>query len=216
MRSMLENEFQAIHTDIIKMGTLIEKTIEETIQALVNQDIKKAKYIAEGDDKFDEMALEIENKCIFLIARQQPVATDLRKIFSIVKIVTDLERIADHCQDISRLTLDLADKNFVKPLIDMPKMAQKVKEMVKLTVDCYIDQNVEQAKLICQSDDVVDQYYQLILNDLEIVMKEKPQEIRQCMDFMMIAKYLERMADHATNIAEWVIYSVEGVRFDGN
>jgi len=130
--------------------------------------------------------------------------------------VTDLERIADHCQDISRLTLDLADKNFVKPLIDMPKMAQKVKEMVKLTVDCYIDQNVEQAKLICQSDDVVDQYYQLILNDLEIVMKEKPQEIRQCMDFMMIAKYLERMADHATNIAEWVIYSVKGIRFEGN
>lgn len=95
-------------------------------------------------------------------------------------------------------------------------MAAKVKDMIKMTVDCYIDQDVELAKEICMSDDVVDKYYQLILDDLELLMKERSQDIRQCMDFMMIAKYLERMADHTTNIAEWVIYSVKGERFDGN
>lgn len=216
MRAMLESEFQAIHVDIIKMGTMIEKAIENTITALTNKDVVLARAIYEGDDVFDQMALEIENKCTYLIARQQPVASDLRRIFSIVKIVTDLERIADHCQDIAKLTLDLSNKNYIKPLIDLPKMAAKVKEMIKMTVDCYIDQDVELAKEICMSDDIVDEYYQLILDDLELLMRERSQDIRQCMDFMMIAKYLERMADHTTNIAEWVIYSVKGERFDGN
>lgn len=216
MRATLDNELRSIHVDIIKMGTLIEKTIEETITALVQQDVELAKKIVEGDDRFDQMEIDIERQCIYLIARQQPVASDLRRIFSIVKIVTDLERIADHCQDISKLTLDLAHKKYVKPLIDIPNMAKQVKEMVKMTIDCYIDQDVEKSKIVCANDDIVDKYFYIIMNDLELVMKDKPDEIKQCMDFMMIAKYLERMADHATNVAEWVIYSVEGVHFEGN
>jgi len=216
MRASLDNDLKAIHLDIIKMGTLIEKTIEETITALVNQDVILAKSVADGDDRFDKMELDIESKCISLIARQQPVATDLRKIFSIVKIVTDLERIADHCQDISKLTLDLAGQTYVKPIIDIPKMAKQVREMVKMTIDCYIDQDVIKGRLICVNDDIVDNYFKIIFNDLERVMREKPDGIKQCMDFLMITKYLERMADHATNIAEWVIYSVEGIHFSGN
>ncbi len=216
MRAPLDNELKAIHVDIIKMGTLIEKTIEETISALVNQDIQLAKSVAEGDDRFDKMELDIESKCISVIATQQPVATDLRKLFSIVKIVTDLERIADHCQDISKLTLDLAGQTYVKPLIDIPKMAKQVREMVKMTIDCYIDQDVAKSKVVCANDDIVDDYFKTIFNDLQVVMKDKPEAIKQCMDFLMIAKYLERMADHATNVAEWVIYSVEGTHFAGN
>lgn len=216
MRNMLDNELRAIHVDIIKMGTLIEKTIDETITALVNQDVNLARKVDEGDDRFDQMEIEIGSKCVNLIATQQPVASDLRKIFSIVKIVTDLERIADHCQDISKLTLNLADKKYVKPLIDIPKMGKQVKEMVKMTIDCYIDQDVEKSKQVCANDDIVDNYFYTIVADLQAIMKDKPDEIAQCIDFLMIAKYLERMADHATNVAEWVIYSVEGVRFDGN
>ncbi|MBF4694043.1 phosphate signaling complex protein PhoU [Fusibacter ferrireducens] len=216
MRVMLDNELKSIHVDIIKMGTLIEKTIDETINALVDHDIEMARRIIEGDDRFDKMELEIESKCINVIARRQPVATDLRKLMSILKIVTDLERIADHCQDISKLTIDLAGKTYVKPLIDLPNMAKQVKSMVKMTIDCYIDEDVEKGKLICANDDIVDDYYDMIFADLENIMKENPKEIRQCMDFMMIAKYFERMADHATNIAEWVIYGVEGKHFDIN
>lgn len=213
MRASLDNDLRTIHVDIIKMGTLIEKTIEETIRALVEQDVALAKKIREGDDRFDEMEVEIEKKCISLIARQQPVATDLRIVTSIMKIVTDLERIADHCQDISKLTLDLAGKAYVKPLVDIPKMAKEVRAMVRMTIDAYIDLDVEKSKQVCTNDDVVDTYYHTIVGDLEVIMKEKPDDIKQCVDFLLIAKYLERMADHTTNIAEWVIYSVEGKRY---
>jgi len=188
------------------MGTLIEKAIDDTITALVNQDVSLAKAVYEGDDLFDEMTKDIEDKCIGIIARRQPVATDLRKIFSVVQIVSDLERIADHCEDISGYTLNLADKKYVKPLIDMPKMAKKVKEMVRMTIDCYIEQDVEIAKKVCEVDDIVDEYFDVIFLDLQDVMQKKPKEIKQGMDFLMIAKYFERMADHATNIAEWVVY----------
>jgi phosphate transport system protein len=198
------------------MGTLIEKALEETIEALVKQDVELAQKIIVGDDKFDQMEIDIESKCISAIATQQPVATDLREILSVLKIVTDLERIADHCQDISKITIDLANKVYVKPLIDIPKMAKEVRKMIKMTIDCYIDQDVDKARVICKDDDIVDDYFRTIFKDLEIIMKDKPDEIKQCMDFLMIAKYLERMADHATNIAEWVIFSVEGRHFSGN
>lgn len=216
MRNVLDNELRAIHVEIIKMGTLIEKAIEETIKALVEHDVALAQKVVDGDDRFDAMELDIENRCIALIATQQPVASDLRKIFSVVKIVTDLERIADHCQDISRLTLDLASQVYVKPLVDIPTMGKQVKQMVKMTIDCYIDQDVEKSKRVCASDDIVDRYFHTIVKDLEMIMKEKPEAIKQCIDFLMIAKYLERMADHATNVAEWVIFSVDGTHFDGN
>ena len=206
MRLTLDQDLHNIYTDIIKMGTLIEKAIDDTITALVNQDVSLAKAVYEGDDLFDEMTKDIEDKCIGIIARRQPVATDLRKIFSVVQIVRDLERIADHCEDISGYTLNLADKKYVKPLIDMPKMAKKVKEMVKMTIDCYIEQDVEIAKKVCEVDDIVDEYFDVIFLDLQDVMQKKPKEIKQGMDFLMIAKYFERMADHATNIAEWVVY----------
>jgi phosphate transport system protein len=198
------------------MGTLIEKALEETIEALVKQDVELAQKIIKGDDVFDQMELDIESKCMSAIATQQPVATDLREILSVLKIVTDLERIADHCQDISKITIELANKVYVKPLIDIPKMAKEVKKMIKMTIDCYIEQDVEKAVVICKNDDIVDDYFRTIFKDLEIIMKDKPDEIKQCMDFLMIAKYLERMADHSTNIAEWVIFSVEGRHFSGN
>lgn len=216
MRIGLENNLNSINVEIIRMGTLIEKAIEETIEALINQDVDLATKIIKGDDKFDQMELDIESRCITAIATQQPVASDLRSLFSVVKIVTDLERIADHCQDISKLTINLAEKVYVKPLIDIPKMAEEVRKMIKMTIDCYIDQDVEKARRICANDDIVDDYFKTIYNDLETVMKEKPNEIKQCMDFLMIGKYLERMADHATNIAEWVIFTVEGIHYSAN
>ncbi|MBM7561072.1 phosphate signaling complex protein PhoU [Fusibacter tunisiensis] len=213
MRIGLENNLNSINVEIIRMGTLVEKAIEETIEALIHQDEELARKIIKGDDRFDAMELDIENRCITAIATQQPVASDLRSLFSIVKIVTDLERIADHCQDISKLTINLAEKVYVKPLIDIPKMAEEVRKMIKMTIDCYIDQDVSKAKYICKNDDVVDAYFKTIFDDLELVMREKPDEIKQCMDFLMIGKYLERMADHATNIAEWVIFTVEGEHY---
>ncbi|MBS7526415.1 phosphate signaling complex protein PhoU [Fusibacter paucivorans] len=213
-RTALDNDLRTLHVQIIKMGTLIEKSIDDTIQALINQDVEMAKQVIEGDDRFDDMERLIESNCVSVIARQQPVASDLRKITSILKIVTDLERIADHCSDVSKLTLHLAKEEYVKPLIDIPKMSKQVKEMLKLTIDCYIDLDVDKGKRICKEDDIVDNYYKSIREELEMIMKERPGTVRQCIDFLLIAKYLERMADHITNVAEWVIYSVEGERYD--
>lgn len=213
MRFNLDQELQKVNVDIIKMGTLLERTIDDTVRALVHQEISLAEKVANEDDKFDQMEIAIELKCITIMATQQPVASDLRALFSILKIITDLERIADHCQDISRITIHLANQNYIKPLIDIPKMAQEVKQMVKMTVDCFIDKDVEKARLICKHDDVVDDYFDIIRSDLEAVVLKAPTHVKQSMDFLMIAKYFERMADHATNIAEWVIYSVEGQHF---
>lgn len=213
MRFNLDQELQKVNVDIIKMGTMLERTIEETVHALVHQEVAMAEKVAKEDDKFDQMETDIELKCINIMATQQPVASDLRALFSILKIITDLERIADHCQDISRITIHLANQKYIKPLIDIPKMAQEVKNMIRMTVDCFIDKDVEKGRMICKQDDVVDHYFDIIRADLEMLILKEPTHVKQCMDFLMIAKYFERMADHATNIAEWVIYSVEGQHF---
>jgi phosphate transport system protein len=216
LRSHFDEELKTLTDQIINMSTLIEKAIDQTIKALVNKDAELAKKIIQGDDVFDDLERKIEDECVSLISRQQPVASDLRAIFSIVKIVTDLERIADHCEDISTITLNLIDEDYVKALIDIPKMADLVKEMVRKTVDCFIEQDVIKAKLICANDDAVDMYYQLVISDVKELLAIKPESAGQLLDFLMIAKYLERMADHATNVAEWVIYSVDGKHFSCN
>lgn len=210
MRIVLDHELSLIHKDLIKMSRLLETAIDQTIEALVNQDKELAQSIVDGDVVFNKMEKEIESSCIHLIATQQPVASDLRRIFAVVKIITDLERIADHCEDISNITLALGDQKYVKPLIDLPKMAKAVKEMVQLTVECYIEQDVDKAREVCLRDDEVDQFFYTIYDDLEALMSSECNNIRQCMEFFMIAKYFEKMADHATNIAEWVIYGIEG------
>ncbi len=216
LRATLDAEIQDLTESMIKMGTSIEKAIDDTIKALISQDSVLAQKIICGDDVYDQMEVEIENKSVAIISTQQPVASDLRKIFSTVKIVTDLERIADHCCDISKITILLAKENYVKPLIDIPKMAQLVKEMIRMTIDCFIEGDVIKARLICASDDAIDDYYQLVIDDVTHMIHEDSQRTEQLLKILMIAKYFERMADHATNIAEWVIYSVEGKHYSAN
>lgn len=210
MRDLLELEMKEMNHALIRMVTLIEKTLDDTLQALVKQDKSMARQVVEGDDVFDDMQRLIENRCVMIIATQQPVASDLRAIFSAAKIVTDLERIADHCQDIARITLKLTEEKYVKPLVNLPKMAIEVKAMLRQTIDCYVNQDAELAQRVCENDDVVDEYFEIIYRDLKEIMKTNADVVDQCMNFLMIAKYLERMADHTTNIAEWVIYNVRG------
>lgn len=210
MRDVLNRELKIIHEEIIQMSTMLEKSIEDTVDALVTQNGELAQKIIDGDDVFDKMERDIEAKCVSLIATQQPVAIDLRTVFSAVKIVTDLERMADHCQDISRITLKLCHEKYVKPLVDLPLMAKEVKLMAKQTVNAFIDNDLEKAKWVCENDDIVDQYFEKIYGDLVHLMENKCENIEQCMMFLMISKYFERMADHSTNISEWVIYNVKG------
>lgn len=209
-RHYFDKELEILHLDLIKMGSLIEESIEDTIVALKKQDMELAKKVFGNDDVIDELERKIEKRCLNLIARQQPLAKDLRTISTALKIITDMERIGDHSADIAEITLRMSEEKYVKPLVDIPKMAELAKVMVNQAIDAYIKQDVELAKIVCDSDDAVDDLFSKIKFELISVMKNDPQAIDQVINFMFIAKYLERIGDHATNIAEWVIFNVTG------
>lgn len=209
-RHFFEKELEDLHLDLIKMASLVEESIENTIHALKKQDQDLARKIFRNDDVIDEMEQKIEKRCLNLIARQQPLAKDLRTISTALKIITDMERIADHSADIAEITIRMADEKYIKPLIDIPKMAELAKNMVNKAIDAYVKQDVELAQAVCNSDDEVDDLFYKIILELINIMKNDSQAVEQGINFMFIAKYLERMADHATNIGEWVVFNVTG------
>jgi phosphate transport system protein len=209
-RHSFDQGLEDLHLDLIKMGSLVEESIENTIIALKKQDVELARQIFKNDDIIDELEQKIEKKCMALIARQQPLAKDLRTISTALKIITDMERIADHSSDIAEITIRMADMKYIKPLIDIPRMAELAKQMVNKSIDAYVRQDIDLAQEVCASDDEVDNLFNRIILELINLMKNDPRTIEQATEFMFIAKYLERMADHATNIGEWVVFNVTG------
>ena len=209
-RSNFDRELEELHNHMIQMASLVEEAIEGTINALLKHDMVLAKLVHEGDDQIDNLEKVIEKQCLNLIAKQQPIAKDLRTIGAALKIITDLERIGDHCSDIAKITMGLADEKFIKPLVDIPKMAMCVKLMVKQSIDAYVRQDVELGRTIYFSDDEVDGLFEKVIFDVMVIMKNNPTAVEQGIKLILIAKYLERMADHATNIGEWVVYNVTG------
>jgi phosphate transport system protein len=209
-RLTFEKALAELESNLIKMGTFVGDTIDNAVYALKNQDADLAKKIIDDDDIIDDMEDKIERMCVTLIARQQPIAGDLRLITAILKIITDLERIADHSADISELTLAIGKTHFIKPLVDIPKMAAMARKMTDMAIDSYIDKDYDTAVKVCASDDYVDDLFSKIKFDLGELMKNNPDAIDQIIDLVMVAKYIERMADHATNIGEWVDYAVTG------
>lgn len=209
-RLYFDKELEVLHHDIIKMGSLVEESIENTILALKRQDVELAKNIFINDDIIDDYERKIEKTCLNLIARQQPLAKDLRTIGTALKIITDMERIADHSSDIAELTLRMAKEKYIKPIVEIPKMAECAKLMVNRAIDAYVKQDIELAKLVCDSDDEVDNYFDTIKFELINLMKNDATAIDQVINFLFVIKYLERMGDHATNIAEWVVFNVTG------
>lgn len=199
-----------LHLDLIRMGSLVEESIDNTILALKKQDMDLARQIFNNDDVIDDMEQKIEKKCMNLIARQQPLAKDLRTISTALKIITDMERIADHSSDIAEITIRMANEKYIKPLIDIPKMAELAKQMVNKSIDAYVRQDINLAQEVCAGDDEVDDLFNKIILELINIMKNDPNTVEQAIDFMFVAKYLERMADHATNIGEWVVFNVTG------
>ncbi|MCR4435478.1 MAG: phosphate signaling complex protein PhoU [Clostridiales bacterium] len=209
-RHYFDKELEDLHFELIKMGSMVEESIDNTIAALKNQDVELARDIFRNEDIIDEMEKRIEKKCLNLIARQQPLAKDLRTISTALKIITDMERIADHSADIAEITIGMANEKYIKPLIDIPRMAELAKQMVKKSIDAYVKQDIALAREVCDSDDAVDDLFSKIVLELINIVKNDPQATEQVINFMFIAKYLERMGDHATNICEWVVYNVTG------
>lgn len=215
-RGHLDKELESLHNNMLKMASLTEESIEKAITALKKQDIELAKEVFQGDDLIDDLEKIIERQCLNLIALQQPIAKDLRTTGAALKIITDIERIADQSADIAEITIKMASEKYIKPLLDIPKMAEYTKVMVSKVIDAYIRQDVELAKSVAVCDDKVDDLFYKIVLELTGMMKNNPDTVEQAIDLILIAKYLERMADHATNIGEWVIYNVTGKHYNFN
>lgn len=212
VRAEFDKELKDLHKSLLKMGAYIEQSIDDTMEAFERQNVRMAKEIIAHDDIIDNMEGTIESECLMLIARQQPIAGDLRMIASILKIITDLERIADHCADISEFTIKLAENPYKYYIEEIPEMAKQVKKMIKQTIDTYVELNVEKAISTAKEDDIVDKYFFDIVDKIQILMKQDSEFVEQGIYFIFIAKYLERMGDHATNVCEWVAYRVTGNR----
>jgi phosphate transport system protein len=209
-RQVFVQELEELNQNVIKMGSILEMSLNETILALENIDIDLAKKIITRDDEIDLLEQHIERECISMIAKQQPLASDLRKVTSIMKIITDIERIADHCSDISDYIIHLHKMPVVKAPAHMKAMVTEMKKMVIDTIDCFVNSDLEKASSVIIADDSVDDLFDKISEELIHMMEEDKAVIPQCVAYLMIVKYLERMADHATNIAEWIKFIVTG------
>lgn len=215
-RKTFDLHLEEMHADLLRMGSLVEKQIYECIEALVNQDIKTAEEIVQNDDIIDDMQKSIEDKAIKLIAMQQPIAADLRNIFTTIKIVTDLERMADHAVDIAKVIKRLKDEKYAKPLIDIPKIGNLVKNMIKGALDAYVDTNLDKAYEVCKMDDELDAIYKHVFGELLSMMRNDPTTINQATQFLFVCKYFERVGDRTTNICESTIYLITGEQVDLN
>jgi phosphate transport system protein len=212
----LENELAKVKEELMKMGCLLEEQIFKAVKSLVDKDLELAHEVIARDDIIDKMELEIEKKCLQLVALKQPMARDLRFIGTALRIIVDMERMADHAEDICEITIRLYDQTYIKPLIDIPRMAQIAQEMVKIALQAFIDGNVELAMSLVEMESQSDNLYEQVYRDLLTYMMQDAHNIPQASDLLLVAGHLERIADHATNLAEMVIYNVEGRRIDIN
>ena len=190
------------------MGVNLEEALDKVIDNLENKDVALAQAIIGGDDDFDNSEVDIERQCLELVLTQTPVATDWREIASCLKLVGDMERIADHCSDISQYTLRLAEKDSVPMPENFMAMLKVMRQMVYDSITAISENDVELAQKVMTTDDEVDTYFREMRQDLTSLMQQYPQLVPQYVDYLMIAKYVERIADHATNIAQWVLFVV--------
>ncbi len=216
MRQTFEHELEELFQDILYMGGLVKKTIQQAVNSLKKHDLEEAQEVIENDDLIDDLELKIEEKCMSLIARQQPMAKDLRRIGTALKIITDLERIADHSSDIAKITLRIGEEPHIKPLVDIPRMANIAQEMVNKALEAFIDEDVELAYEVCNLDDEVDHLHNQIFRELLTYMLEDAKNIKQGTLLLFVSSSLERIGDHATNLGEWLIYMVTGKRKELN
>ena len=197
--------------DVLRMGSLVEEAITKAVDALARSDVKSAEEILRADDYIDDLNVLIETNCLNLLALQQPMASDLRTIAAMLDIIIDLERIGDHACDIAQITRNLANEPHLKPLVDIPLMAAKAREMLRESLDAFSHRDAQAAHDIPSKDDEVDRLYRKVFAELIQFMARDPKAIGRASNLLLVALYLERIADHATNICERVVYMVEGV-----
>lgn len=214
MRNRFDKELDALNLELIEMGNMIETAIENAVKSLINQDINLAMIVIKGDVDIDEKEKAIERRCLKLLLQQHPVASDLRLISSALKMITDMERIGDQAADISEISIRLVGQKYIKDLIHIPEMAEATIKMVKDSIEAFITGDLSLADEVIKYDDVVDDLFNTIKNELIYLIQKDSSNGEQSIDFLMIAKYFERIGDHAENIAEWVVFSITGKHID--
>lgn len=210
MRNKFDEQLKNLNDEMLLMGSMIEENIQAAIHALVESDAVLAESIVEKDSLIDRKQRDIENICFNLLIQQQPVAKDLRTITAAMKMVTDMERIGDHAADISEMTIMLSKNGGVSGNLNtIMKMATESSVMLIDSIDAFAWKDVEKARKVIEHDDIVDDLFDQVKEELISLIGNDPEKGEQEIDMLMIAKYLERIGDHATNIAEWVIYSLD-------
>ena len=210
MRNSFDMQLRKLNNELIEMGSLIETAIARAYKGLINQNIEIAKENVEFDREIDQKEKEVENICLKLLLQQQPVASDLRLISSAIKMITDMERIGDQAADISELTILMSKTHYIKRLDHIEQMAKATIEMVTTSVDAFVKRDLELARSVFARDDIVDNLFVTIKNDLIELIREDVNNGEQAIDLIMVAKYFERIGDHAVNLADWVIFLIVG------
>ena len=208
MRDKYQEDLEKLNANILKMGKMIEIAIESTVIALMGRDIQAASTVSKNDEAIDNMEREIEALCMKLLLQQQPVATDLRVITAALKMVTDMERIGDHAADIAELVLQIPDCKYNK-MDTITEISTQIIKMIHDSVNSFIQRNYDKAQIVIAQDDIVDNLYHEIKSDL-IQKIKKTDDGEQILDYLLIARYFERIGDHATNIAKWVVFAITG------
>ena len=210
IRTAFHKKLREIQDDVLAMGSMVEKATSRAIEALKERDLAKAHEIIAGDLEINKKRFDIEEKCVQLIATQQPMASDLRAILCVLNIITDIERIGDHAEGIAKVVVMIGDEPPLKPLTDIPRMAEKVNNMLHRSLDALINRDADAAKRIAAEDDEVDDLYDQVFRELLILMAEDPKTITRATRLIWVAHNLERSADRVTNICERVVYMVTG------
>lgn len=211
MERPLDQDLAQIRESLLEMGGMVEQMIATATRALVERDHEAAKEVIVVDRAVDRLEKEIDEACHSVLVRRQPAAVDLRLLIAVMKITADLERMGDSAVNIAQATTPLNEEPLLKPYVDLPRMSQKVQEMVRSSLDAFVHRDAELALGVCRGDDEIDTLYRRLFDELVTMMTADRNAVRRAVHLLLIARNLERIADHATNIGEDVIYYVEGL-----
>jgi phosphate transport system protein len=210
IRATFERDLRAVQDNLLRMSSLVDSAISRSLQALADRNADLARQVVADDAQINALRFQIEEECVKLIATQQPMARDLRMIIAAMNIITELERMADHAAGTARIVLRMGDEPLLKPLIDMPRMADECRDMLRLALDAYVRRDADLARAVAKRDDVIDGFYTQIFRELLSYMIEDPRTTTRALYLLFATHNLERIGDRATNIAERVIFMTSG------
>jgi len=211
IRASLEEDLRDLEEKLLRLASLSKDALSKAMKALVHQDQDLANEVINSDDFLDDLTIELDRTCVEVIARRHPLARDLRTITTIMKMIVDLERVGDLAVNIARIVLAIGKEPFVKPLIDLPRMAEHAQKMLDMAIEAFLERSVEKAYEVCKMDNMLDDLERQIVSELFFLMLENPgRTLKQGVQLMFVARHLERVGDHTTNLAEKVIYMITG------